>query len=105
MYQIVLTNCPNEDVANLIAQRLVTDRLAACVNIIPKITSIYAWQGVIQRDEEVMLLIKSKQSAFKQLEQVITQLHPYDVAEIISLSIQQGNELYLNWINDTVKNN
>ncbi len=104
MYQIVMTNCPNAETAKHIAQQLVINHLAACVNIVPNILSIYEWQGELQQDNEVMLIIKTKQSSFQQLEQTITKLHPYDVVEIIALDIQQGNELYLNWINQMVNN-
>lgn len=103
MHQVVITNCPNNEVAQRIAKKLVTEKLAACVNIVPNITSVYEWQGELQQDNEVMLIIKTKSSLFTQLKQKIEQLHPYDVAEIIALDIQQGNELYLNWISDTVK--
>ncbi|KGJ87849.1 divalent-cation tolerance protein CutA [Thalassotalea sp. ND16A] len=105
MHQIVLCNCPDESVAKMIAEKLITDQLAACVNILPKMTSVYRWQGKVACDEEVMLMIKSKQQLFSQLEQAIIKLHPYEVVEIIALNIQQGNELYLNWITDSVKNN
>ncbi|TRX53145.1 divalent-cation tolerance protein CutA [Thalassomonas sp. M1454] len=103
MHQVVITNCPNDEVAQNIAKKLVTKRLAACVNIMPNITSVYEWQGELQQDSEVMLIIKTKSSLFTELKQHIEQLHPYDVAEIIALDIQQGNELYLNWITNTVK--
>ena len=105
MYQVVLSNCPDTKTAELIAHRLVTDRLAACVNIMPNVSSVYYWQDKIQQDTEVMLIIKSKQSLFAQLESLITELHPYEVVEVIALDIQQGNEPYLNWINNMVKNN
>ena len=100
MYQIVLCNCPNDEVANNIATRLVSDKLAACVNIMPKIKSVYRWQDEVHQDVEIMMLIKTKQALFSQLEKTIEELHPYDVVEVIALSIQQGNELYLNWINE-----
>ncbi|WNC69079.1 divalent-cation tolerance protein CutA [Thalassotalea nanhaiensis] len=104
MYQIVVCNCPDNDIAKTIANHLVSEKLAACVNILPTMTSVYQWQDEIHCDEEVMLLIKTKASAFSELEQNIIKLHPYDVVEIVALNIQQGNELYLNWINNTVKN-
>ena len=105
MYQVVLSNCPDTKTAEQIARRLVTDRLAACVNIMPNVSSVYYWQDEIQQDTEVMLIIKSKQSQFAQLASLITELHPYEVVEVIALDIQQGNEPYLNWINNMVKNN
>ncbi|MEW6997908.1 divalent-cation tolerance protein CutA [Colwelliaceae bacterium BS250] len=105
MYQVVLSNCPDTKTAERIAHRLIADRLAACVNIMPNVSSVYSWQNEIQQDTEVMLIIKSKKSQFVQLESLITELHPYEVVEVIALDIQQGNEPYLNWINNMVKNN
>lgn len=105
MYQIVLCNCSSQKEAENIAQRLVADKLAACVNIVGNITSIYQWQGEIQTDKEVMLIIKTQQSLFQQLEKAIIAIHSYDVVEVIALDIQQGNELYLNWIKQTVNPN
>lgn len=103
MYQIVISNCPNEAVARQISEQLVKLKLAACVNILPTMISIYQWQDEIHHDKEVMMLIKSKSTLFAEVEQTITDLHPYEVVEVIALNIQQGNELYLNWINDIVK--
>ncbi|WP_068546999.1 divalent-cation tolerance protein CutA [Thalassotalea crassostreae] len=103
MFQVVLCNCPDEDVAFRISEIIVKEKLAACVNILPKITSIYSWQGTIKRDSEVMLMIKTKQSLYTELEQCIKKYHPYDVAEVIALDIQQGSAQYLDWITNTVK--
>ncbi|OUR63002.1 divalent-cation tolerance protein CutA [Colwellia sp. 39_35_sub15_T18] len=101
--QLVLTTCPNEQIANSIAQHLVTEKLAACVNILPNITSIYHWQGEIQRDSEVQLLIKTDSEKFALLNAQINELHPYDVVEVIALNIQQGDNHYLNWIREYLK--
>ena len=103
MYQLVLTTCPNETVAKKIAQQLVTEKLAACVNIIPNITSIYSWQGELHCDSEVQLLIKTDEDIFARLNERINQLHPYDVVEVIALNIQQGDKHYLNWITNSLK--
>ncbi|ALO33897.1 cation tolerance protein CutA [Colwellia sp. MT41] len=103
MYQLVLTTCPNETVAKNIAQQLVTEKLAACVNIIPNITSVYYWQGELQCDNEVQLLIKTDENTFAALNKRINQLHPYDVVEVIALNIQQGDKHYLNWISNSLK--
>ncbi|WP_371186944.1 divalent-cation tolerance protein CutA [Thalassotalea maritima] len=103
MYQIVLCNCPNNEVATTIAKRLVGDKLAACVNIIANVSSVYRWQDNIEIDNEVTLLIKSKTSLFSEIEQCIESIHPYDVCEIIAIDINQGNPLYLNWLKESVK--
>jgi periplasmic divalent cation tolerance protein len=99
----VLSTCPNEDVAHNIAQHLVTEKLAACVNIIPCVTSVYIWQAELQRDDEVQLLIKTDSTKFEQLNTRINELHPYDVVEVIALNIQQGDTNYLNWITESLK--
>ncbi len=103
MYQLVLTTCPDEKVAKNIATHLVTEKLAACVNIIANITSIYSWQDELQCDNEVQLLIKTKEDTFEVLNERINQLHPYDVVEVIALNIQQGDKHYLNWITNALK--
>ena len=103
MYQIVFCSCPNNEVATQIATRLVTSKLAACVNIVPNITSVYLWQDKVETDSEVLLKIKSKASLFETIEKEITSLHPYDVPEIIATDITQGSQAYLNWLNASVE--
>lgn len=102
MYQIVLCNCPNDDIANRIAKQLVESKLAACVNILPGIRSVYQWQGNIEFDHEVKLLIKSRSNLFLQVEQAIIQLHPYDVPEVIAIPITTGNHAYLQWLEESL---
>ncbi len=102
MYQVVLSTCPNTEVAKQIAKTLVSEKLAACVNILPKVTSIYQWQGKLVQDTEVQLVIKSRQELFTAISERITQLHPYEVAEIIALDINQGNPAYLQWIDESL---
>ncbi|PCH97966.1 MAG: divalent-cation tolerance protein CutA [Gammaproteobacteria bacterium] len=97
-YQLILTTCPDEQVAKTIAQHLVQEKLAACVNIVPNLTSVYSWEGEIQCDSEVQLLIKTSSEKFTLLNARINELHPYDVVEVIALNIQQGDKHYLNWI-------
>ena len=89
--------------AQNIAQYLVTERLAACVNIIPSVTSVYIWQDELQCDHEVQLIIKTDSTKFKQLNERINELHPYDVVEVIALNIQQGDTHYLSWIAELLK--
>jgi periplasmic divalent cation tolerance protein len=103
LYQLVLTTCPDETVAKNIAQHLVTEKLAVCVNIVPNITSVYSWQGELHCDSEVQLLIKTNETKFLMLNDRINELHPYDVVEIIALNIQQGDKHYLNWITNSLK--
>ncbi len=98
-YIIILCNTNSTDSAETIANFLVKEKLAACVNIVPKIKSIYTWENKIEKDEEVLMLIKTKQSLFTKVKEKITILHPYDIPEIISIDINNGAENYLNWIN------
>ena len=95
---IILSNTNSLDSAETIGNFLVKEKLAACVNIIPKIKSIYSWENKIVKDEEYLMLIKTKQSLFEQVKEKITLLHPYEVPEIISIVINNGNNNYLEWI-------
>jgi periplasmic divalent cation tolerance protein len=95
---LVLTNCPDEDSANALALALVESRLAACVNILPRLQAIYRWQGKIESAPEIPLLIKSTAAAYPALEARIRELHPYEVPEIVALAIDRGLPEYLNWV-------
>ena len=97
-YRLVLCTCPDVATAETLAQFLVTNRLAACVNILPVSMSIYWWQGQVEAAEETLLLIKTDASRFSQLQDSLSSRHPYEVPEIISLNIEDGYLPYLNWI-------
>jgi len=103
MYQVILCTCPSDEVARLIAKTLVTEKLAACINIIPNVTSVYAWDNKIHFDSEVQLIIKSSSALFNDIAYKINDIHPYDVPEIIAMNIQQGDEKYLHWIKESTK--
>ncbi len=103
MYQIVLCTCPAHEDAKAIAHHLVAKKFAACVNIIPQITSVYAWQGEVHEACEHQLLIKTLASQVEELTQAIEKLHPYDVPEIIAINIDGGKQAYLNWISESLK--
>ncbi|WDE11013.1 divalent-cation tolerance protein CutA [Thalassomonas haliotis] len=105
MYLLVLCTCPDNSVAELIGRALVEDKLAACVNIMPGITSVYRWQGNVEFAAEVQLLIKTASDKYPLLEEKINSLHPYETPEIIALNIQQGDKHYLNWITESLKEN
>ena len=95
---IVITNCPDEETANAIALAVVEEKLAACVNILPRVQSIYRWQGVVESAAEIPLLIKATTRNYPALEARIKALHPYDVPEIIAVPIARGLPAYLNWV-------
>jgi len=101
-FQVVLCTAPDAETAETIATALVTDRLAACVNILPGVTSVYRWQGKIERDAELLLLIKTAAGSWSRLEQRIRSLHPYELPEIIAVPIQTGQENYLEWITSSL---
>ena len=103
MYLIVLCTCPETDSAKQIAHELVHKKLAACVNILPGLTSVYNWQGIVESSSEVQLIIKTEAKKFDALSELINSIHPYDVPEIIALNIQQGDSNYLNWITESLK--
>ena len=95
---IVFTNCPDEACANTIALALVEAKLAACVNILPRVQSVYCWQGTVESATEIPLFIKSTAANYPALEAKIRQLHPYEVPEIIALPVTHGLPAYLNWV-------
>ncbi|MFZ2726035.1 MAG: divalent-cation tolerance protein CutA [Methylococcaceae bacterium] len=96
--QLILCTCPNHETAQSLARLLVENRLAACVNIVPSITSVYAWQGQIEIAQEQLLLIKANQSAYQAIETLLKDKHPYELPEIIAVAIERGLCDYLNWI-------
>lgn len=102
-YNIVLCTVNTRDLANNIAKSLISEKLAACVNISDNITSIYSWDDKIVEDNEILLIIKSKKNLFPKVEAKIKQLHPYEVPEIISIDINAGSSDYLKWLNQSVQ--
>ena len=100
---VVLCTCPDDGTARELASELVNARLAACVNIVPTVRSIYRWQGEVASDDEALLLIKSTASRYGELESVIAQRHPYDVPEIVQVPITAGVPSYLAWLQEMVK--
>lgn len=97
---VVLVTAPDEDGAAKMAETLVEERFAACVNIIRDIRSIYSWEGKIEDDREVLMVIKTKKDLFEPLKKRIQEMHPYSVPEIIALPILAGSPDYLRWLGD-----
>jgi periplasmic divalent cation tolerance protein len=103
-YIIVLITCPNNEVSEEVASALLNQKLAACVNMMKPVTSLYTWEGEINRDEEMLLIVKSRADFFeKDLIPAVKAVHPYDVPEIIALPIIMGSEDYLGWIKDVTR--
>ena len=97
-YIIVLNTCNSEDIASSISETLVSKKLAACVNIVKGVESVYQWQGKIEHDKEILLIIKTRQSLFEQVQNAIQELHDYELPEIIAVPIDTGEKNYLSWI-------
>jgi periplasmic divalent cation tolerance protein len=98
---IVFVTAPNDDEAERIAGSLVSERLAACVNIVGGIQSIYRWEGEVTRDREVLLIIKTTDERYAELEGRVIELHTYTTPEIIAYGIERGSDAYLKWIRES----
>jgi periplasmic divalent cation tolerance protein len=101
-YLLVYCTCPDTVVAEGIAETLVAERLAACVNIVPGLTSVYRWQGAVERAAEGLLLIKTTTGRYPVLEERLRALHPYELPEIVAVSLVRGLPAYLDWLNESV---
>ncbi len=101
-YIMVMTTVGSEEQAVVIADALVNKKVAACVNIIPSIRSIYRFKGKVWDDEEYLLIIKSTQSNYNEIEKTITELHNYEIPEILSFPMEKGSKNFLNWIEESV---
>ena len=97
-----MTTFPDENQAREIAKILISNRLAACINILPKMTSVYQWQGKLELGEEHLLLIKTEQHRVAELQNAIVEAHPYELPEIVVVPILSGYEPYLEWISESV---
>ena len=100
---IVITTTPTINEAEALAEKVVEARLAACVQILPRMTSVYIWEGKLQREGEHLLLIKTLPEKFDALEKFITDNHSYDVPEIVAIDAECVSERYLSWIKETLR--
>ena len=100
---LVLTTAGSEGEAHSIAHALVELRLAACVNIIPRVSSVYQWQGEIEKSEEWLLVVKTTSGAFERVREAIEKLHSYELPECVCVAIEDGSPQYLQWIAESVK--
>lgn len=101
-YSLVFSTCPDADTAHAIARVLVEDGLAACVSVLPGLQSVYRWQGKVETAHEHLLLIKTRADRYSRLEGVIRAHHPYELPEVVSVSIDAGLPEYLSWIDSLV---
>lgn len=102
-YLLVFCTFPNADEARQIGTQLIELQVAACVNLVPKVESIFRWEGKIKTEPEVLALIKTTVNNYKELETRIQKLHPYQTPEIVAVSIDQGSNAYLGWISEVTR--
>ncbi len=100
MSLVILCACPDESSANIIAGQLVKKHLAACVNIIANISSVFRWKNQIEKTSEYLLLIKSTEENYADIEAFIQSQHPYEIPEIIAVPIIKGSKNYLEWLSE-----
>ena len=101
---VVFVTTPNREEASRIAEILVSERLAACVNIVTTIESIYQWEGKVVKENEVLMIIKTTDESYSRLESRIKQLHSYTIPEVIALRIEAGSDAYLEWLRQSSSN-
>lgn len=101
--QVLVVYCtvPDENTGKSIAAAIVAEKLAACVNILPTVLSVYTWQEKIEQEQETLLMIKTTTSCYAALEAKLLALHPYDTPEIIAVPVEKGAISYLNWVSDS----
>jgi periplasmic divalent cation tolerance protein len=100
---VVMVTVPDDEVAGRLARSLVSEKLAACVNVLPRIRSIYAWQTEICDEGETLCLLKTRRELFPAVRQRVRELHPYRIPEIIALPLAEGDEAYLAWLRDSTR--
>lgn len=99
---LVLSTVASAEDGERLAHALVERRVAACVNVLPGVTSFYRWEGKVQKDEERLLLIKTRADRFEDLRAALVDLHPYEVPEVIALDVARGHGPYLSWLDASV---
>ena len=99
---VVLVTAPSEAMVLELGRRLVDDRLAACVSVMPGVTSIFMWEGKREEASEALLVIKTRAERYPALQQRVLELHPYSVPEVLALAVEAGAPAYLRWVQDSV---
>lgn len=100
---VVLSTCSSREEAERVARQLVDRRVAACVNIVGGVRSVYRWQGKVEDSEEILLLIKSTRALFAELKEALAAAHSYEVPEVIALPVVDGSAAYLAWMDRELK--
>ncbi len=100
---LVFSTAPSAEAAYTIARAVVQEELAACVNVLPGITSIYRWQGAVESSSEFLLIFKTRGALFEALRARVVSLHPYDVPEVIAMPVTAGHTPYLEWIDQSTQ--
>ncbi len=99
---LVLVTVPNAETADTLAEALVGERLAACVNVVGGVRSTYRWKGAVERDQELLCVCKTTRDGFERLRARVVELHPYELPEVIALPVALGHAPYLDWITASV---
>jgi periplasmic divalent cation tolerance protein len=102
-FAFIITTVSSEEEGRLIANELVKNKLAACVNIVPKMYSVYEWENTIHNEMEALLLIKTTKAREKDIYQTVQSMHSYDTPELITLPIENGSDTYLQWVENSVQ--
>ena len=98
---VAFSTAPSAEVAEQLARALVGEGLAACVNVVPGVTSYYRWKGELQRDAEWLLVIKTRAARLEALKAALVRLHPYEVPELVALGVEDGLAPYLAWLDES----
>ncbi len=99
---VALTTVGSADDAERIARALVEQRLAACVNVVPRVVSVYRWKGAVEREEECLLVMKTSAQQLESLRRALVTLHPYELPELVALPVSAGHAPYLAWLAESV---
>lgn len=99
---VVYVTCP-QDKAAALAEALVQEKLVACVNIVPRVTSVYSWQGEVVKDEESLLVMKTSNDFYDRLEARVKALHSYEVPEVLALPVEKGSKEYIGWLLESLE--
>ena len=96
--RVVFVTAPDRAVAESIAAQLVHERLIACANVVHGVRSVYRWEGEVRKEDEVLLILKSTRAVLPGLERRIREIHPYEVPEVLALTVERGSEAYASWV-------